>query len=472
LGHRYGLRPWLIRAANQRALMQKRTLYDHNDRKVAHLPIRDLRPNPNNARTHSRQQIEQIARSIDQFGFTNPVLIDGSNQILAGHGRVEAAKLLGVERVPTLRIEYLTDAEKRAYVIADNKLAEKAGWSDEILKIELQELINLDFEVELTGFSPGEIDALLDTQHSDGEDADDICPECDPSHVVTQTGDCWRAGPHLLLCGDARDQVSYKQLMAGEKAAYAITDPPYNIKIDGNAAGHGRVHYREFAFASGEMSQAEFTAFLGDVFRNIRHHTAQGAICAAFIDWRHMPEMLDAGRKNFFELKNLCVWVKPSGGLGSFYRSRHELVFLWKCSRGKHLNNFELGQYGRSRTNVWEYSAGSVKAASARGDHPTPKPVGLIADAVRDCSRRGDLILDPFCGSGTILLAAERTERAARAIEIDSRYCDLAIRRWQARTGQSAIHVASGTSFADRENEMLHQKESEARREAKGQRRR
>jgi DNA modification methylase len=452
--------------------MQKRRLYDHNDRKVAHLPIRDLRPNPGNARTHSRQQIEQIARSIDQFGFTNPVLIDGSNQILAGHGRVEAAKLLGVERVPTLRIEHLTVAEKRAYVIADNKLAEKAGWSDEILKIELQELINLDFEVELTGFSAGEIDVLLCGEEANGDDTDDICPDYDPSRVVTQTGDCWRAGPHLLLCGDARDQVSYNRLMGGEKAAYAITDPPYNIKIDGNAAGHGRIHYREFAFASGEMSPAEFTSFLSDVFRNIRHHTVHGAICAAFIDWRHMPEMLDAGHKNFLELKNLCVWVKPSGGLGSFYRSRHELVFLWKCSRGKHLNNFELGQHGRSRTNVWECAAGRVERSRAQGHHPTPKPVGLIADAIRDCSRRGDLILDPFCGSGTILMAAERAGRAARAIEIDPGYCDLAIRRWQARTGDSAMHTDTGASFADCESEMLHPKDSEARRERKGQRRR
>ena len=237
--------------------------------------------------------------------------------------------------------------------------------------------------------------------------------------------------------------------------------PPYNIKIDGNAAGHGRVHYREFALASGEMNRAEFTSFLSDVFRNVRHHAVQGAICAAFIDWRHMPEMLDAGHKNFFELKNLCIWVKPSGGLGSFYRSRHELVFVWKCSRGKHVNNFELGQHGRTRTNVWEYTASSVKAARAQGHHPTPKPVGLIADAICDCSRRGDLILDPFCGSGTILLAAERTGRVARAIEIDSRYCDLAICRWQARTGQSAIHADSGVSFSDRERETFHQNDSE-----------
>jgi DNA modification methylase len=442
-----------------------------DQRKVVFPRLGDLKLNPRNARVHPEAQIGQIARSIERFGFNNPILIDCQNNVLAGEGRVRAARLLGLERVPALRIEHLNAAEKRAFVLADNKVAEASGWSKDILTLELQELGDLDFNLELTCFSPGEIEALLGSENPDEADEDDIYPEYEPDHAITQPGDCWRAGPHLLICGDARDQVSYERLMAGETAAYAITDPPYNIKIDGNAAGHGRVHYREFALASGEMNQAEFTSFLSDVFRNIRHHTVQGAICAAFMDWRHMPEMLVAGQKNFLELKNVCVWVKPNGRLGSFYRSRHELVFLWKCSRGKHVNNFELGQHGRTRTNVWEYTAGSVKPASARGDHPTPKPVGLIADAIRDCSHRGDLILDPFCGSGTILLAAERTGRAARAIEIDSRYCDLAIRRWQARTGQSAIHVASRTSFADRENEMLHQKDSEARRERKGQRR-
>jgi DNA modification methylase len=354
---------------------------------------------------------------------------------MAGEGRVKAAMRLGLQRIPVLRIEHLNAAEKRAFVLADNKLAEGSGWSRDILTLELQELTDLDFNLELTG-------------------------------------DCWRAGPHLLLCGDARDQVAYKRLMAGEKANYAITDPPYNIKIDGNAAGHGRIHYREFALASGEMSQAEFTGFLGEAFRHIRQYTAPGAICAAFIDWRHLPDMLVAGQNNFVELKNVCVWVKPNGRLGSFYRSRHELVFLWKCSRGKHVNNFELGQHGCTRTNIWEYASGSVTATGAQGDHPTPKPASLIADAIRDCSRRGDLILDPFCGSGTILLAAERTRRAARTIEIDPGYCDVAIRRWQARTGQFAIHADTGVSFADRESEMLHQDDSEARRERKGQRRR
>jgi DNA modification methylase len=453
--------------------MQKRRLHDHNDRKVAHLPIRDLRPNPGNARTHSRQQIEQIARSIDEFGFTNPVLIDGGNLILAGHGRVEAAKLLGVERVPTLRIEHLTDAEKRAYVIADNKLAEKAGWSDEILKIELQELINLDFEVQLTGFSPGEIDVLLGGEEANGDDPDDVlAPEPLDLRAVTRLGDCWRVGNHLLVCGDARDEAIYRRLMSSEKARYCITDPPYNVVIDGHATGLGLTHHREFAMASGEMTDAEFCDFLSTAFSRIRRYTTDGAICAAFMDWRHMPQMLIAGQRAFTELKNLCVWVKPAAGMGSFYRSRHELAFIWKCSKGKHVNNFELGQHGRSRTNVWEYGGIRRGPRQERDGHPTPKPVGMIADAIQDCSRRGDLILDPFCGSGTILLAAERAGRAARAIEIDPCYCDLAIRRWQGRTGQSAVHADTGTSFADCENKILRQNNSEARHEAKGQRRR
>jgi DNA modification methylase len=446
----------------------KRRSFD--DRKIVFLRPSDLKPNPRNARVHPERQIEQIARSIERFGFNTPVLVDGQNNLVAGEGRVKAAKRLGLLRIPVLKIGHLTAAEMRAFALADNKVAEGSGWSRDILTIELQELADLDFNLELTGFSPGEIDALLGSQDAAEEDADESCPEYESSYAVTQLGECWRAGPHLLICGDARDPASYKRLMAREKATYAITDPPYNIKIDQNAVGHGRVRYREFAFASGGMSQAEFTVFLSDVFRQIRSHTKQGAICAAFIDWRHTAEMLVAGQKNFVEQKNLCIWVKPSGGLGSFYRSRHELVFVWKCSRGKHVNTFELGQHGRTRTNVWEYPTGSAKAASVQ--HPTPKPVGLIADAIQDCSRRGDIILDPFCGSGTILLAAERTGRVARAVEIDPRYCDLAIRRWQARTGQTAFDVASGASFADRESMTLHQIETEARRGRKGERRR
>lgn len=434
------------------------------NRKITYLRPRELLPNPNNARTHSARQIGQIARSMERFGFNNPVLIDSSNRILAGHGRVAAAKLLGLESVPTVKIEDLTDAEKRAYVLADNKLAEKAGWDDDILAIELQGLTDLDFEVELTGFEPGEIDFLIDGDTPAEDDKDDLCPDCSPTASITRVGDCWRMDDHVLFCGDARSEASYERLLAGQKAAYAITDPPYNVRIDGHVSGHGRVRHREFVMASGEMSQAEFAAFLGGVFQHIRKHTEKGALCAAFMDWRHMAEMLVAGEKNFSKLVNLCVWAKPNAGMGSLYRSRHELAFIWKCSPGKHINNVQLGQHGRSRSNVWEYAgANSFKRGRQQEleSHPTVKPVAMITDAIRDCSRRGDLVLDPFCGSGTVLLAAERSGRRARAIEIDSHYCDVAIRRWQGRTGKSAIHADSGASFTECEAKARNSNRSE-----------
>jgi DNA modification methylase len=422
--------------------------------KIMRARIRDLIPNANNARTHSPRQIAQIARSIERFGFNNPVLIDGNNQILAGHGRVAAARTLGLNSIPVLKIEHLTDAEKRAYVLADNKLAQKAGWDADILAIELQDLIDLDFDIELTGFETGEIDVLLDGEDTAGDDADNVCPEYDQSPSITRLGDRWGLGDHVLVCGDARDNHAYQRLLGGERAVYVITDPPYNVKIDGHVSGLGRVRHREFAMASGELSEAEFAAFLGQVFQQIRSHTVNGAIAAVFMDWRHMAEMLVAGQKAFAELKNVCIWVKPNGGMGSFYRSRHELTFIWKCSPGKHVNNIELGQHGRWRTNVWEYAgANSFKRGRTQEleSHPTVKPVAMIADAIRDCSRRGDLVLDPFCGSGTILIAAERSGRRARAIEIDPHYCDVAIRRWQVRTGKSAVHIEIGASFEERQ---------------------
>jgi hypothetical protein len=336
--------------------------------KITQARIRDLLPNANNARKHSPRQIAQIARSIERFGFNNPVLIDGNSQILAGHGRVAAARILGLNSIPVLKIEHLTDAEKRAYVLADNKLAEKAGWDAEILAIELQDLIDLDFDVELTGFETGEIDVLLDGQDVTGDGADNVCPAYDQSRCVTRAGDRWRLGDHILVCGDARDHSAYQRLMAGAKATYAITDPPYNVRIDGHVSGLGRVRHREFAMASGEMSEAEFAPFLGQVFQQIRNYTVDGAIAAIFVDWRHIAEMLIAGKKTFAELKNVCVWVKPNAGLGSLYRSRHELVFVWKCRQGKHINNVELGQHGRSRSNVWEYAG--VKQRRDRSAKP------------------------------------------------------------------------------------------------------
>jgi len=421
--------------------------------KIEYTSVRELRPHPNNARTHSKKQIRQIAKSIQQFGFCNPVLVDDAKQIIAGHGRVEAAKLLGIDAVPTVRLSHLSEADKRAYVLADNKLAEKAGWDRELLAIELQGLIELDVDIELTGFEMAEIDLILEEARETSGDAggpEDAVPEPSLSPAVSQTGDLWLLGSHHLLCGDARDQAAYDQLLAGAKAEFVFTDPPYNVAIDGHVCGLGRIHHREFAMGCGEMSEAQFTAFLKTVFALLADNSMDGSIHQICMDWRHSWEMLEAGRTVYAELKNLCVWNKTNAGMGSFYRSKHELVFVWKSGTAAHLNNFELGQHGRHRSNVWDYPGVNTMRPGRLDElamHPTVKPVALVADAIKDCSRRGGLVLDPFCGSGTILIAAERTGRKARALEIDPIYVDVAVRRWQTYAGKSAILAGSSETF-------------------------
>jgi hypothetical protein len=418
---------------------------------IERVEIASLRPSHHNPRTHSPRQIKQIQRSIEHFGFTNPVLIDEAGQILAGHGRVDAAKRLGWATVPTIRIAHLSVAQKRAYIIADNELAAKAGWDKDILAIELQGLVDLKFDLELTGFEGGEIDIILGDR-SDAQDDEDIIPSPPAGEAVTHAGDLWQLGEHRLICADARDSVAYKQLMTGEKARFVITDPPYNVPIEGNVSGLGIVKHRNFQMASGELPPDEFTTLLRSVFILLIAYAVDGAIHQVFMHWRHLREMLDAGEGLFTELKNLCVWVKSNGGMGSFYRSRHELIFVWKSGRKPHVNNFELGQFGRSRTNVWEYD-GVNSFRTGRDDelamHPTCKPVELIADAIKDCSRRNDIVLDPFGGSGSTLIACHKTGRRARLIEIDPLYCDVTVRRWQECSGSVAFHEQSGLSFAE-----------------------
>jgi DNA modification methylase len=420
--------------------------------KIDYMRVRELRPYPNNARTHSKKQVRQIANSIAKFGFCNPVLIDDDKQIIAGHGRVEAAKLLGIAAVPTCRLSHLSEADKRAYILADNKLAEKAGWDKQLLAIELQYLIDLDVEIELTGFEMPEIDIILeDAREADGASSgpEDAVPQHSSGPAVTQTGDLWLLGNHRLLCADARDGAAYDRLLEGAKAEFVFTDPPYNVAIDGNVCGLGRIRHREFAMGCGEMSEVEFTTFLKTVFDRLAEHTIDGSIHQICMDWRHMWEMLAAGRQ-VYQLKNLCVWNKTNAGMGSFYRSKHELVFVWKSGSAAHINNFELGQHGRNRTNVWDYAGVNTMRPGRLEElamHPTVKPVALVADAIKDCSRRSGLVLDPFCGSGTILIAAERSGRKARALEVDPTYVDVGVRRWQNYTGKAAVLAASGESF-------------------------
>jgi len=408
-----------------------------------------LAPYERNARTHSKRQISQIAKSIAAFGFNNPVLIDDAFGIIAGHGRVEAAKLLGLSEVPCLRLSHLSEAEKRAYILADNQLATKAGWDREIQAIEFQGLIDLGFDVTLAGFEVAEIDFVLEAERA--KKADDFEPPLPvPGRPVTQRGDIWRLGPHRLICGDARDAKVYAALMGGERAELVFTDPPYNVPIEGFVGGKGRIKHREFEVGAGEMSEAEFKRFLKETLGLAAEYATDGSIHFVFMDWRHILEIVTAGRAVYDELKNVIVWAKDNAGMGTFYRSQHELLFAFKKGNAPHINNFELGQFGRSRSNVWRYAGVNTMKADRLEElamHPTVKPLALAADALKDCSKHNGLVLDPFSGSGTTLVAAEKTGRRARVIELDPIYCDVAVRRWQNFTGKAATLGDSDLSF-------------------------
>ncbi len=416
------------------------------------LPVESLKPHPNNARTHSDRQIKQLAVSIKKFGFTNPVLVDEDDQIVAGHGRVMAAKELGIEEVPVIRLEHLTKDEIRAYMIADNKLAMNSGWDKEILAIELQHLsaIDVDFDVEITGFSTPEIDIITDKETPEEVKEEDIIPEPDDGPFVTQLGDVWRMGKHMLICGDSLNPETYQALLQGTKADMVLADPPYNVPIEGHVCGLGKIKHQEFAMAAGEMTEVQFVTFLTTVFQNLKKYSADGSLHYICMDWRHVYEIMTAGRGAYSEMKNLCVWAKNNGGMGSLYRSQHELVFVFKNGTGKHLNNVELGKHGRYRTNVWQYAGVNTMRKGRMKDlamHPTVKPVAMVADAIKDCTKRGEIVLDPFAGSGTTIIAAEKTKRIAYGIELEPRYCDVILRRWYEYTGEIPVHAVTGAEF-------------------------
>ncbi len=417
--------------------------------------INNLKPYEGNARTHSDRQVGKIAASIKQFGFNNPVLIDKNSIIIAGHGRCQAARKLGMKTVPTICLDHLTDAEIKAYILADNKLAELAGWDREILAIELQHLtsLELDFDVEITGFGAGEIDFIIGGAVEEKLDpADEIIEPEKEKPPVTRSGDLWHLGNHRLICGNSLDGASYAALMGDEKAQMVFTDPPYNVPIDGHVCGNGAIKHAEFEMAAGEMSDEEFTAFLTTSMGLFRSYSDDGAIAFCCMDWRHMAEILHAGMRSSYEFKNLCVWVKDNGGMGSLYRSRHELVFVFKNGDAPHINNVELGKNGRYRTNVWEYPGVNTMRKDRLEElamHPTVKPILLVADAIKDCSKRRGIILDPFGGSGTTLIAAEKTGRQARLIELDPHYCDVVVMRWEKLTGEKAFLEGEETTFEE-----------------------
>ena len=371
---------------------------------------------------------------------------------MAGHARVAAAVNLGMTDVPTVRVDHLSPAQIRAYVIADNRLAENAGWDRDLLALELQELsVQPNFDVTVTGFEMAEIDLIIGEAGKGEPDEADAIPEIDRSlPSVSRLGDCWQIGDHFLLCADALKVRSYDSLLGSKRAQLIFCDPPYNVPIAGNVSGLGKAKHREFAMASGEMTPREFTDFLRRALTNLAEFSVDGSIHFICMDWRHIRELSDAADEAYSELKNICVWSKSNAGMGSLYRSAHEFIFVYKNGRAKHINNVELGRFGRSRTNVWQYagmsSFGKDREESLAG-HPTPKPLALVSDAILDCSKRGGIVLDAFAGSGTTLLAAEKTGRRGYGIELDPHYTDLVIKRFEDVYGLRAIHVDSDLSF-------------------------
>lgn len=423
---------------------------------ILDVPIEHLKANPNNARVHPVNQISKLKASIEQFGFLIPVLVNVEGFIIAGHGRIEAGRQLGLKTVPAIRVDHLSEAEIRAFTIADNRLAELSSWDRETLAGEFQGLLEVapEIDLEISGFEMPEIDILIEElQVSPGADpADDFeCPD-DRQKPVTEPDDLWILGNHRILHGSAVDLDGLSRLMNKQPAKAAFIDPPYNVPIKGFVSGLGNVTHREFAMASGEMTKTEYTSFLTNALDAISGQCLSGALIYTFIDWRHLQEMLTAGQNTGLSLINLCVWCKDNGGMGSFYRSRHEDVCVFKLGDAPHTNNVRLGSYGRNRTNVWEYPGVNTFRSGRLDDlamHPTVKPVALVADAILDCTRRGDVVLDTFSGSGTTIIAAERVGRRAFCVEIDPIYVDTSIRRWEKVTGDEAVHAVTGKTFRE-----------------------
>ena len=410
-----------------------------------------MKPYIKNARLHDNKQVDQIAASIEQFDFINPIILDDNNEIIAGHGRYLAAKKLGLKHAPVILINYLTEEYKRLYRIADNKLTLNGKWDEDILALEFEELSQLDLDVDLniTGFENTDIDLMIsDIDASSGEE--DVIPEINPDREpITKLGDIWQLGKHRIICGDSTNPITYENLMDGKKAQMIFTDPPYNVSIDKHVCGLGSIKHREFAMASGEMTTDEFTVFLDKFIACIVANSNDGSLHYICMDWRHQKELITAAEKNYTELKNLCVWNKDNAGMGSLYRSKHELVYVYKNGTASHTNNVQLGANGRYRTNVWDY-AGVNSFGANREDlelHPTVKPVQMILDAILDVTKRNDIVLDSFLGSGSTLIAADKVDRICYGVELDPIYVDTAIERYQQLTGKQAINVATGMKY-------------------------
>lgn len=433
------------------------SITDIRSLEIVVLPIETIKPFATNPREHSKKQIDMLKASITRFGFNNPVLLNADYVVIAGHGRLMAAKALGLKHVPTVILAHLSEAEQRALRLADNQIALVSECSLDLLALEAQVVLDAGIAPMELGFEIGELDFVIEGAKKEKTQADDPVLEPDRTQpAVSRVGDLWIIGPHNILCSDARGPESFTTLMGDDRADMVLTDMPWNVKVDGHVSGLGKIKHREFPMASGEMDRERFTHFTTTVLQNQADFAKPGALVLEFIDWRSVAMMIGVGETIFDQLMNICVWVKPSGGMGSLYRSRHELVCVFRVKGGKHLNNVQLGKFGRNRTNVWEYAAPNGFGSERENLklHPTAKNVEMLADAILDATNRGGLVLDPFLGSGSTILAAHRVGRVGRGIELDPYYVDLAVRRIAEETGKEAI-LTDGRTFDEVAAERL-----------------
>ena len=421
-------------------------LHGFNHLDLIEVELRSIRVPDRELRTHSREQIRKISKSLEVFGWITPILITPDRELIAGAARVRAGQELGLTSAPAVRVDHLSPEEVRLYRIADNRLAEEADWNRKALRVEIEELLDLEIDIELTGFDVGEIDVLLDES---GDQDGDVLPPEPPDTPVSGPGEVWRIGDHILICGDALAAETYQSLN-GLQADAVFTDPPYNVKVENNVSGLGKAKHSDFVQASGEMSPEEFAEFLENAHARMADHVRAGAVIFSCMDWRSVASLVTAGQDAGLELINMAVWDKGVGGMGALYRSQHELVAVFKKPGAAHRNNVALGRHGRNRTNVWAYAglnSGCKERDALLALHPTVKPQALVADAIKDVTKHGDVVLDPFGGSGTTMLAAQETGRRAVLIERDPKYVDVIIRRMEQACGLIARNDQTGLTL-------------------------
>lgn len=431
------------------------THYSHP--KIELVATSSLIPNLRNARIHPDSQIHKLSLIIKRYGWLVPIIIDDDNMIVAGHCRLQVALKLGMTEVPVIRAKFVTEMDKRAFALAENRIPELSTTDKKMLNDELVVLFENGYPFEITGFTTADIEFTIPQTKPDEIRETVELPDLNAA-AVTRLGDRWIIGPHTLVCGDSRDAAVWEALLGDERASLVFADPPYNVPIDGHVSGNGKNKHREFVMGTGEMSPPEFTAFLRAIFRNCVRFSLSGSIHYHAMDWRHMMELMDAANGVYSEHKQLIVWKKNNGGQGAFYRSQHELIFVFKSGKAKHINNFKLGETGRYRTNVVDYAGANTFRKGRDADleaHSTVKPTALVMDFLLDCSNKGDLVADPCLGSGTTLLAAHHTGRRGAGIELDPLYCDTALSRLASVTGFRPILDEDGRSFEDIKAERL-----------------